>query len=126
MLGPKWGRVVTLSDRFDPRVLRKVRGGVLSAALHVGLLFVILSGGRTDGMHTGDTPTSMLVMLEAREANRRDDIELPPLEPAVPTPLSDEQLHAAIASLATPPTDAIAPQPAESTPPNELPTEEIE
>ncbi|MGH7864901.1 MAG: hypothetical protein ACREQB_07925, partial [Candidatus Binataceae bacterium] len=126
MLRPKWGRVVTLTDRIDPRVLRKVRAGVLSAALHVGLLLAILSGGRHDGMHTADTPTSMLVLLEAREADHRDGVELPPLEPAVPTPVSDEQLHAAIVRLALPPTDASDPRPAESTPHNEPPTEVLE
>lgn len=115
-----------LSDCFDPRVLRKVCGGVLSAALHVGLLLMILSGGRHDGIHAGDVPTSMLVLLEAREADRSDGVELPPLEPAVPTPLSEEELHAAIVRLAPPPTDAIVPQPAESMPPNEPSTEAIE
>ena len=88
-----------LSDPFDPRVSRKVRGGVLSAALHVGLLLVILSGGRHDGMHTGDTPAPMLLMLAASEADGSDIVELPPLEPAAPTPVSEEQLQAAIADL---------------------------
>ena len=87
-------------------------GGVLSAALHVGLLLVILSGGRHDGIHAGDVPTLKVVLLEAPEADRSDGAELPPLEPAVPTPASEEQLLAAIARLAPLPTDAIAPQPA--------------
>jgi len=103
-----------------------VCGGVLSAALHVGLLLVILSGGGQDGMHTGDTPISMLVLLEAHEADRSDGVELPPLEPALPALASDEQLHAAIASLAPLPTDAIVPQTAESTLPGEPLTEELE
>jgi hypothetical protein len=116
---------VTLSDRFDPRVLRKVCGGVLSAALHIGLLLVILSGGRHDSMHTSDTPISMFVLLEAREADRSEGVELLPLEPAIPTPAIDEQLHAANLRLAPLPTDAIAPQPAESKL-NEPPTEVME
>ena len=101
-------------------------GGVLSAALHVGLLFVILSGVRHDGMHTDDAPTSMLLLLEAREADRSDVVELPLPEPAVPTPASEEQLNAAILSLAPPPADVVAPEPAEITPLDEPPTEVIE
>ena len=96
-----------------------VRGGVPSAALHIGLLLVILSGGRHDGMHTGDAPISMLVLLEASEADRRDGVELPPLEPAIPTPVSEEQLQAAIATLAPPPAEMIAPELAEITPPDD-------
>ena len=103
-----------------------MRGGVLSAALHVGLLLVILSGGRHDGMHTDDAPTSMLLLLEANEADRSDGVELPPLEPAVPMPVSDEQLHAALVKLAPPPADMIAPEPAEITPLDEPTTEFIE
>jgi hypothetical protein len=89
-------------------------------------LVVILSGGRRDGMQTGDTPISMPVLLEAPEVDRSDGVELPPLEPEIPVPASEEQLNAAIAELAPLPTDAIAPQPAESSPPNEPPTETSE
>ena len=96
--------------------MRKVCGGVLSVALHIGLLLVILSGGRYHGMFTADKPASIFVLLEAREAERNEGEELPPLEPAAPTQADDEQLHAAILKLAALPTDAIAPQPEESTP----------
>jgi hypothetical protein len=117
---------VTLFDRFDPRVLRKLCGGVLSAAFHVGLLLVILSGGRHDGMQTSDAPASVLLLLEAREADRSDITELSLPEPPVPISASDEQLQAAIARLALPLTDSIAPHPAEFTPPNEPPAKAME
>jgi hypothetical protein len=105
--------------------LRKVCAGVLSAALHIGLLLVIMSSGRHDAMHSGDAPISQLLLLEAREADYSDVVEPPPLEPAIPTPASEEQLHATIARLAPLPPDAIAPQPAEFAP-NEPLTEAIE
>ena len=103
-----------------------VRGGTLSAVLHVGLLLVILSGGRHDGIHTGDAPIAMLMLPEASETDRPEGVELPPLEPAIPTPVSEEQLHAAMVRLAPPPAELIAPEPAEITPPNEPPTEAVE
>ena len=109
-----------MSDHFDPRVSRKVRGGILSAALHVGLLLVILSGGRHDGLHTCTTRRRRWSCCWTRdEADRSDDVELPPMEPAVPMPVSEEQLYAAIEGLATPPADVIAPELAEFTPLNE-------
>ena len=115
-----------LFDRFDPRVVRKACGVVLSSALHVGLLLLILSGGRHDGMRASDAPASVLLLLEAREAGRSDVMELSLPEPPVPIPASDEQLQAAIARLALPLTDAIAPHPAEFTPPDEPPAKAIE
>ncbi len=117
---------MTLSGHFDPRVSRKVCGGVLSAALHVGLLLVILSGGRHDGMHAVDAPISMFLLLESREADRSDVVEVPLPEPALPTPASEDQLHASTVRLTPPPAVAIAPEPAEFTPLNEPPTEVIE
>jgi hypothetical protein len=86
-------------------------------------LLVILSGGHHDGTQTSDAPTAVLLLLEAREADRSDIVELPLLEPPVPMPASEEELHAAIVRLALPPTDAIAPHSAEFTPPNVPPTE---
>jgi hypothetical protein len=86
-------------------------------------LLVILSGGRHDGTQTSDAPTAVLLLLEAREAGRSDIVELPLLEPPVPMPASEEELHAAIVRLALPLTDAIAPHSAEFTPPNVPPTE---
>jgi len=37
---------VTLTEFWESRVSRKLCGGVLSAALHVVLLFIVLSGSR--------------------------------------------------------------------------------
>ncbi|MGQ0385268.1 MAG: hypothetical protein ACT4UP_11395 [Gammaproteobacteria bacterium] len=115
---------MTLSDHFDRRLSLKVGGGVLSLALHVGLLLVILSGGRYYGMPAGDVLTSVLVLLEAPEADRSASVEArPPPEPTVVPPASEAQLHAAIARLASAPIDAIAPQPADATLSDELPIE---
>jgi hypothetical protein len=117
---------VTLPDYSDPRVLRKACGGVLSAAVHVGLLLAILAGGRQDGMQTSDTPDSVLLLLEAREADRSDIRELSLPELPVPIPASDEELHAEIARLALPLSDAIPPLPAEFSPPDEPPAMAME
>jgi hypothetical protein len=113
---------VALSGHLEPQVLRKVCGGALSAALHLGLFLVIaLSGGRHDGVNEGDTPTLKVVLVEASEADRTEGDDLPPLEPAVPTVVSDTQLQAALAQSVPPPADLIAPEPAEVAPPAEPP-----
>lgn len=112
---------MTLSDYRDPRVLRKACGGILSAAVHVGLLLVILAGGRQEGMQTSEAPDSVPLLLEAREAGRSDIVERSLPELPVPTPATDEELHAAIARLALPLADAIAPLPAKFKPPDEPP-----
>jgi hypothetical protein len=97
-------RIVTLADPFDPRVSRKLGCGVLSVAIHVGLLLLVLSGGRHDGMPAGDEPSPILMWLEAPVADRSDSAEPRPLEPAVAPPASD----------------AIAPQLLDSTQSDEL------
>lgn len=106
-----------MSGHIDPRVSRKVCGGILSAALHVGLLLVILSGGRHDGVYVHEAPT-MVFLQDMREADRSDELE-PPMESPLPTPASEDQLYAAIEGLATPPANVIAPALAEFTPLNE-------
>lgn len=71
-------------ERFESRVSRALTG-VLSVALHVGLLFLLMSyGGRHEGIDDGDTPITQLVLLEARNADHRDGIESPPRELTVP------------------------------------------
>ena len=115
---------MTLTEAWEPQISRKVCGGVLSAALHVVLLFVILSGGRHYVLRTDDALTAMRVLLAAPES---EVVEVPLPGPAVPTPASDEQLAAAIARLAPPPPmDSIAPPPAEIAPPAEPPAEVTE
>ena len=101
-------RFMALSSRVDQRVVRKVCGGVLSAALHVVLLLIILSGGRQNGIDAGDTPISKLILIEAPRADHREGDDLPPLTAAVET-LRSEELDEALARLAPPPTDAIDP-----------------
>jgi hypothetical protein len=59
--------------------------GVLSAALHVGLLLLLMSyGDRYDGIEDGETPITRLVLLESPNADHRDGIESPPRELTVP------------------------------------------
>ena len=110
-----------LVSDLDPRVVRKVVGGTLSAAIHLGLLVFILSGGRHDGTNSGDSPLPKLVLLEAREADRRDGANLPPLEPAVPTKANEEQFDAALARVAPLPPDVMDPQPEAASPPSAAP-----
>jgi len=77
--------------RLESRVSTRAVAGLLSVVLHAGLfLLVALSGGRQDGVHDADTVVTQVVMLESRIADRRDGIELPPLEPAVPEPSLNE------------------------------------
>jgi hypothetical protein len=72
-------------ERLESRVSLRVLAGVLSAALHLGLFFLLMSyGGRYDGIDDGETPITRLVLLESRHADHRDGIESPPREPAVP------------------------------------------
>jgi hypothetical protein len=112
---------------FDPQVLRKMCGGFLSAALHFGLLLVILlPGGRHGGVNEGDTPVMKVVLVEARDADRREGDDLPPLEPAVPKTPDDAQLQAAIAQVAPPPADLIPQEPQEEATPPATPPEAAE
>jgi hypothetical protein len=51
----------------------------------VGLFILLLSyGGQYDGIDDGETPITHLVMLQTRNADHRDGIELPPRELTVP------------------------------------------
>jgi hypothetical protein len=98
--------------RFESRVVQRWSAGFLSAALHLGLLLVVvLSGNQRDGVHAGDTPITQLVLLEALNADERDGIDSPPLEPALPTPEIEEPVHARIEPPAAPPTDTFADEP---------------
>jgi hypothetical protein len=74
-------------EHLETRVSTRAVAGILSVVLHVGLfLLVMLSGGRQDGVHDADTPTTQVVMLESRIADQNDGVDLPPLESAVPVP----------------------------------------
>jgi hypothetical protein len=79
------------------RISLRVLAGLLSATFHLGLIFVVVfSGGRSDGIDSGQTPVTRLVLIEGRNADHRDGIEAPPLDPAVPTTHLAEQLAAQI------------------------------
>jgi hypothetical protein len=117
---------VALSGRFDPRVVRKVLAGGLSVGLHLALLIALLSGGRQDGVHSGDTPTMKVVLMEAENADRRQGFDLFPLEPALPDTPIEERLSAAIAGFVSPLRDLLEPEPAEQPATAEAPAEAIE
>lgn len=117
---------MTLTEAWDPRVSRKLCGGLLSAALHVVLLLVVLSGGRQYLIREGDAPISRILLLAEREPDRSQLVEVPLPGPPVPAPASADQLQAAIARLAAlPPLDMIAPLP-EAAPSHESPAEDVE
>lgn len=117
---------MTLTEFWEPRVSRKLCGGVLSAALHVVLLLVVLSGGRQYLIREGDAPFSHLLLLAEREPDRSQIVEVPLPGPPLPLPASDESLEAAIARLAPAPAlDTFAP-PLEAFASHEAPTEDVE
>jgi hypothetical protein len=75
---------MTLPGHLEPQVLRRALAGLLSAAAHVGLILLIaLSGGRHDGVGASETPLTQLVLIEAREADHREGLDLTPIEPSV-------------------------------------------
>ena len=80
---------MSLSRRSGPRMWGRVCWGALSAALHLMLVLALLSGQRQDGVDTDDVPRSKLVLLEAPQVNRTSGVELPPIEPATPRPVSE-------------------------------------
>ena len=58
---------------------------LLSALLHLGLGFVLLvNGGKRDGDDQPEAPTSHLALIAAPEVDRREGIQLRPLELIVP------------------------------------------
>lgn len=97
-----------LSGRFNPRVFRKVCGGVITAALHVGLLLVILLHGGEGGVDRGDVPALKLVLVKALESDHREGVDLPPIPPVVPARPNTEQPQVEVAKAAPPPSDAPA------------------
>jgi hypothetical protein len=68
-------------EQLNPRDVQRATAAVLVAALHVGLFFVVInSGGRFDGIHDGETPTTRLVLLLTRHAAEKHGSELPPVQ----------------------------------------------
>jgi hypothetical protein len=93
-----------LPGRLEPSMARRAIAGFASAALHLGVIFVVvLSGGRNDGVGSSDAPALQLVLIEAPEAAPAEGIDLTPLEPTVAqATLVEEQLN-----LSEPPSPAI-------------------
>lgn len=98
--------------QLEPRFAQRASAGAVSAALHLGfLLLAVFSGDRHDGVHASDTPIAQLRLIEAPNADRREGIELPPVEPTLPTLDIEEPLHARIEPPAAPATDALELEP---------------
>jgi hypothetical protein len=82
---------MTPLKRLDSRVSTRAAAGALSAALHVGLiLLILLSGGRRDGVDDDDTPVTQLVFLETDVATRHEGAEPTVWNPALPTQTAGE------------------------------------
>jgi hypothetical protein len=89
------GSLMTRPGLFEPRDVQRALAGFVSAALHAGVFFaVITSGDRHDGVYTGETPTTQLILMEAPEADEREGVELTPLEPTAATPQIEQPLLA--------------------------------
>lgn len=72
-------------ERLESQSSTRAAAGALSVVLHLGLLLLILfAGGPRDGTLEGEASRGELVMLDARIAERRPDVEWP----AMPVTLS--------------------------------------
>lgn len=67
---------------LHPQGLRTACAVAVSAALHVALLLVIVSGGHDEGTQAGDEATGKLLLLHAADASRTESAELRRVEPA--------------------------------------------
>jgi hypothetical protein len=118
---------MTLQGGFDSRVSRRLIAGVFVAVLHVSVFFAITrSGGRHDGIYTGDTPIMQLVLLEASDADHSEGLQLPPLLPAVPNRAEKEEQQSGEHEPALPGVNAPAAELVDAeVPPADAPTHEI-
>ena len=83
---------MTRPVRLESRASTRAVAGLLTAALHVGVLVLVgLSGGRRDGIHDDDMPVTRIVFMDSHVADRRDGIERAPWYPAIPTLTHGEQ-----------------------------------
>lgn len=86
--------MLALPGHFEPQSVRRALAGLLSAAFHVALFVIILlSGGRHDGVGASDTSLTKLVLIEAPDADRREGLDLTPLEPTVSKSEAVDQLE---------------------------------
>lgn len=100
---------MTRPGLLEPRMVQRALAGFVSAALHVGVFFaVVMSGDRHDGVYAGDTPTTQLILMEAPEADKREGVELPPLEPTAAIPQIEQPLLAQLDLVETAAPDAPA------------------
>jgi len=114
------GRIV---GRFDSPKAQRAAAGAASAALHaVMFVLIVYSGGRHDGIDEGDTPITRLVMIEASEADRRDGVELTPIEPEVPAPDIQPQPDPSL----EPPVSVVADELLADTAPEEIEQSELQ
>lgn len=117
------------SGRLQAQINQRWGAGLLSAALHCSVAFIVLfSGDRHEGIHSGDTPTTKLVLIEAPDAHASEGIELQPVEPSQAFPHIEEPLLAAIEVARTPPRDtpSTPPAPLERVVPIEQPRQQAE
>lgn len=125
-LAAQLGSPMARPERFKSRVSLRVLAGVLTVALHLALvILLVVSGGRHDGIHDGDTPITQVVLIESPNADRRDGIEAPIQEPAVPPLKPPEPLYTDNRQPPLPPVDKPHAEPVEPieaivTPPAEL------
>ncbi len=88
---------MTRPGRLEERLNHRWVAAFISAALHVGIaLIVLFSGDRHDGIHSGDTPLTKLVLIEARSADTSEGVDLPPLEPSLVLPRVEQPALASI------------------------------
>lgn len=73
--------------RLEERLNDRWVAASASAALHVGIaMLVFFSGDRHDGIHSGDTPATKLILVEAASVDTREGVELHPFEPSAMLP----------------------------------------
>lgn len=73
--------------RLESQSSTRAAAGALSVGLHSGLLLLILfAGGPRDGTREGEASLGVLVMLDARIAERRADIEWPTTQDTLSQP----------------------------------------
>jgi hypothetical protein len=81
--------------RFESRVSLRVQAAAMTVALHLGLVFLLLSAnGRFDGLHDGETSITRLVLFESPQAERRDGREVLQRQPVDPELSQPDRLDA--------------------------------
>jgi hypothetical protein len=77
--------------RLESRVSTRAAACLLTAALHVGLLvLIVLSGGRRDGVDGDDSPVTRIVFFDSRVGDRSQGAAWDRWHPAMPTPVRSD------------------------------------